>query len=96
MKGRRAALALAFVAAMAALPARAQTVPKMLVVAASVPMIPSPSTATTAVAQCDAGTTLIGGGMLAAKPDPANPMPPSPALRGKGSYPSDVTGVPVN
>lgn len=95
MKGRRAALALAFVAASAAWPARAQTVPKMLVAVAGAPMLASPSTATTAVAQCGSGTPLIGGGMLAAKADPTNPVPPSPALRGKGSYPSDVNGVPL-
>jgi hypothetical protein len=95
MKGRRAALALAASALAVALPARAQSVPRLLVAVAHAPMIQSPSTASTAVAQCGSGTPLIGGGMLAAKADPANPVPPSPALRGKGSYPSDVNGLPV-
>ena len=95
MKGRRAALALAFVAAATALPARAQTVPRLLVASASVPMTLSPGTATSAVAQCGSGTPLVGGGLLADRVNPAFPLPPSPAMRGQGSYPSDGNGAPV-
>ena len=96
MRGRRAALALALVAAATALPAKGQTVvPRVLVAAASVPMISTAGTATTAVAHCGSGTPLIGGGMLASRVDPTVPRPPSPAMRGKGSYPSDINGAPV-
>ncbi len=94
MKGRRVALALAFVAAATALPAKAQTVPRVLVASASVRMTSSPATATTAIAHCGSGTPLIGGGMLVGRVNPAVPLT-SPALRGKGSYPSDMEGAPV-
>jgi hypothetical protein len=92
---RPARLLVAVIACTAVLPARAQAVPKLLVAVAGAPMTASPSTATTAVAHCGSGTPLIGGGMLAARADPADPVAPSPALRGKGSYPSDVNGAPV-
>jgi hypothetical protein len=95
MRGRRTALALALVAAATALPARAQTVPRVLVASASVPMLALPSTATSVVAWCGSGTALLSGGMLAGRADSGDPVPPSVALRGKGSYPSDVNAVPV-
>jgi hypothetical protein len=97
MKGRRAALAsaLAVVAIATVLPARAQTVPRMLVAVASAPVTPAPETSTSVVAVCGSGTPLVGGGMLATKADPADPRLPINALRGKASYPSDVAGAPV-
>lgn len=95
MKGKHAALALALVTAATALPAKAQTVPRLLVASASVPMTLSPGTATTAMAQCGSGTPLVGGGMLADRVNPALPPPFSPAMRGQGSYPSDANAAPV-
>jgi hypothetical protein len=92
---RPARLLVAVIACTVVLPARAQAVPKLLVAVTGVPMTAIPSTATTAVAQCGSGTPLIGGGMLAARANPADPRPHSPAFRGKGSYPSDANGVPV-
>lgn len=97
MRGRRAALASALAAAAVAvgLPARAQSVPHMLVAVASAPVTALADTATNVVATCGSGTPLVGGGMLAARTDPADPTPPTVSLRGKGSYPSDATGAPA-
>jgi hypothetical protein len=95
MKGKRAALALVAVAVAVGMPARAQSVPHILVAVARAPITAQPDTATSAVATCGSGTPLVGGGMLAGRADPTDPTLPTVGLRGKGSYPSDATGAPA-
>jgi hypothetical protein len=98
VKGRRTALALVLAAAAVAagLPAGAQfSVPRVLVAVASASVTALPETATSVVAQCGSGTPLVGGGMLAAKADPANPVLASTGLRAKSSHPSDGSGGPA-
>ncbi|MEW6476773.1 MAG: hypothetical protein AB1679_31340 [Actinomycetota bacterium] len=95
MKGRRAALALAAVAVAAGMPARAHSVPHMLVAVSSVPIPALSDPATSVLATCGSGTPLVGGGMLIDRADPTDPTLPTVGLRGKGSYPSDATGVPA-
>ena len=81
--------------AAATMPARAESVPRVVVAGASAPIVAVPSTATNVVATCEAGTTLLSGGVLAARADPQSPTAPGNGLRAKGSYPSDPAGVPA-
>lgn len=69
--------------------------PLIHVATVSVPMTNTSASATNAVADCPAGTKLIGGGIRLGKASPTDTTTPTNGLKVNGTYPSDATGTPV-
>lgn len=54
-----------------------------------------PASATNVVAECPAGTKLVGGGIQVGRASPADTTTPTNGLKVNGTYPSDTSATPV-